>query len=216
MSDAARSARDERLVSDRVEALGVVRDAALPAHPARTEPTLSRNAGSSTVEARRADEDQLVDVLLVRVGREVAADRLVPPLRLRVRGELAFARQVEERHDRRDGEDERDQPCGDRPPRATWRRPARDARSTASGSGVAELAEERARLGLDVSELPFVEVAAVAPYGRRVRAAERGRQRLRRCVEIGGEALGDLLRARGHVLVAKLVHRALAERAAVT
>jgi hypothetical protein len=93
-------------------------------------------------QRRRADEQELVHVLLSGLGREVPADRLVAALRLRVRRDLALVREhvAERGRRRRGGEHEHDRPGAEgrpRPPRAGARDASRREphRSRGSGSG---------------------------------------------------------------------------------
>ena len=77
-------------------------------------------------EARRMDDDELVD-LLVRVERDARADQLVGLLRLRVVRDLALGRQVaDEGRGERDADEHGDAPDGQDAPRVA-RAPVREA-----------------------------------------------------------------------------------------
>ena len=60
--------------------------------------------------ALRADDDELVGVLGVRIGRKVPVDQRVALLRLRVGRDVPLGREVEERDHEADSEHERDNP----------------------------------------------------------------------------------------------------------
>jgi hypothetical protein len=118
------------------------------------------------VDRLRSDEDELVDVLALRIRGKVAPDQFVALLRLRVRGELALAREVEERHDRRHTEEERDDPRAHGQPR-----PARARTGDALGR---EVQGPSYSPEPESSRLAMSGMAADAPKARKRAFGEEG------------------------------------------
>lgn len=116
---------DEGRVPALVEAPCVVDDSAR-SDVVENRRDLVAKARVVDVQARGADQDELVDVFALRGRREVPSDELVPLLGLGIRRDLAFRGQLHERDDRRDRDDEHDDPAATRQP---WpaRARARDA-----------------------------------------------------------------------------------------
>ena len=77
-------------------------------------------------DARWAHQDELVHELGCGIRREVLTDELVAPLGFRIGRERAVVGEIEQRDDRRDGEDEGKEPRAEGEP-GMPRRAARDA-----------------------------------------------------------------------------------------